>query len=74
MIILEGAQAGLSWATILNRRETYREAYRNFDVTAVARFDEKKKARLMLNPGIIRNRLKVEASVLNARAFIAVQE
>ena len=74
MVILEGAQAGLSWATILNRRETYREAYRNFDVTAVARYDEKKKARLMLDPGIIRNRLKVEASVLNARAFIAVQK
>ncbi len=74
MLILEGAQAGLSWATILARRETYREAYRNFDVNAVARYDEKKKARLMLDPGIIRNRLKVEASVLNARAFIAVQE
>jgi DNA-3-methyladenine glycosylase I len=74
MIILEGAQAGLSWATILNRRETYREAYGNFDPSAVARYDERKKARLLLNPGIIRNRLKVEASVLNARAFLAVQE
>ena len=73
MIILEGAQAGLSWATILNRRETYREAYRNFDAAVVACFDEKKKARLMLDPGIIRNRLKVEASVLNARAFLATQ-
>jgi DNA-3-methyladenine glycosylase I len=73
MIILEGAQAGLSWATILNRRETYREAYGNFDPAAVARYDERKKARLLADPGIIRNRLKVEASVLNARAFLAVQ-
>jgi DNA-3-methyladenine glycosylase I len=73
MIILEGAQAGLSWATILNRRETYREAYGNFDPAVVARYDERKKARLLADPGIIRNRLKVEASVLNARAFLAVQ-
>lgn len=73
MIILEGAQAGLSWATILNRREGYREAYQNFDAPLVASYDERKKARLMLNPGIIRNRLKVEASVLNARAFLAAQ-
>ncbi|HEX2861066.1 MAG TPA: DNA-3-methyladenine glycosylase I, partial [Lacunisphaera sp.] len=73
MIILEGAQAGLSWATILNRRETYREAYGNFDPSAVARYDERKQARLLANPGIIRNRLKVESSVLNARAFLAVQ-
>ena len=73
MLILEGAQAGLSWATILARRETYREAYGNFDAAAVARYDERKKARLLANPGIIRNRLKVEASVLNARAFLAVQ-
>jgi len=73
MIILEGAQAGLSWATILNRREGYREAYQNFDATLVANYDDRKKARLMLDPGIIRNRLKVEASVLNARAFLATQ-
>lgn len=73
MLILEGAQAGLSWATILHRRETYRAAYGNFDPAAVARYDERKKARLMADPGIIRNRLKVEASVLNARAFLAVQ-
>src|SRR5688500_5372261 len=71
MIILEGAQAGLSWATILNRRETYREAYGNFDPAAVARYDERKQARLLANPGIIRNRLKVAAAVLNARAFLA---
>jgi DNA-3-methyladenine glycosylase I len=73
MIILEGAQAGLSWATILARRETYREAYGNFDAARIARYDERKQARLMLDPGIIRNRLKVEAAVLNARAFLAVQ-
>jgi DNA-3-methyladenine glycosylase I len=73
MLILEGAQAGLSWATILARRETYREAYGNFDAAAIARYDERKQARLLQNPGIIRNRLKVQASVLNARAFLAVQ-
>src|SRR6478609_8870360 len=73
MLILEGAQAGLSWATILARRETYREAYNQFDAALVARYDDKRKARLLLTPGIIRNRLKVEASVLNARAFLAVQ-
>jgi len=73
MLILEGAQAGLSWATILARRETYREAYGNFDPAAVARYDDRKQARLLADPGIIRNRLKVAASVLNARAFLAVQ-
>ena len=73
MIILEGAQAGLSWATILHRREGYREAYENFAPAVVACYDDRKKARLLANPGIIRNRLKVEASVLNARAFLAVQ-
>lgn len=73
MIILEGAQAGLSWATILARRETYREAYGNFDAARIARYDDKKQARLLLDPGIIRNRLKVEAAVLNARAFLATQ-
>lgn len=73
MLILEGAQAGLSWATILARRETYRAAYGRFDPAAVARYDERKQARLLADPGIIRNRLKVAASVLNARAFLAVQ-
>lgn len=73
MLILEGAQAGLSWATILARRETYREAYRNFDAAAIARYDERQKARLLADPGIIRNRLKIEASVVNARAFLGVQ-
>jgi DNA-3-methyladenine glycosylase I len=73
MLILEGAQAGLSWATILNRRETYREAYGNFDAVAIARYDERKQTRLLADPGIIRNRLKVAAAVINARAFLAVQ-
>lgn len=73
MLILEGAQAGLSWATILARREPYRAAYENFDPTVVARYDEKQRARLLADTGIIRNRLKIEASVLNARAFLAVQ-
>jgi DNA-3-methyladenine glycosylase I len=74
MLILEGAQAGLSWSTILNRRETYRLAYEGFDPATVATYGDEKKASLLLDPGIIRNRLKVEASVLNARAFLAVQE
>ncbi|MFZ5494638.1 MAG: DNA-3-methyladenine glycosylase I [Verrucomicrobiota bacterium] len=73
MLILEGAQAGLSWATILARREHYRAAYDHFDPAAVARYDGKKKARLLADPGIIRNRLKIEAAVFNARAFLAVQ-
>ncbi len=73
MLILEGAQAGLSWSTIVRKRETYRRAYDNFAVAKVARYDARKKARLLADPGIIRNRLKVEASVLNARSFLAVQ-
>jgi DNA-3-methyladenine glycosylase I len=74
MVILEGAQAGLSWLTILNRREGYREAFANFDAKKVARFDAKKKAALMKDPGIIRNRLKIAATVDNASAFLAVQK
>jgi len=73
MILLEGAQAGLSWATILHRREGYRDAFAGFDPVVVARYDDRRKARLLANPGIIRNRLKIEAAVLNARAFLAVQ-
>ena len=73
MLILEGAQAGLSWATILARRENYRAAYDGFDPTVVARYDEKQQARLLADAGIIRNRLKISASVANARAFLAVQ-
>ena len=73
-LILEGAQAGLSWLTILKRREGYREAYADFDVEKVARFTKRKRESLLKNSGIIRNRLKVEASVKNAKAFIAIQE
>ena len=74
MLILEGAQAGLSWITILKRRESYREAFDHFDVTKDARYDKRKEAALMKNPGIIRNRLKIAATVTNARTFLAVQK
>jgi DNA-3-methyladenine glycosylase I len=74
LLILEGAQAGLSWSTILKKRANYRLAYDGFDAAKVARYDARRKARLLADPGIVRNRLKVEASVLNARAFLAVQE
>lgn len=74
MLLLEGAQAGLSWETILLRREGYRSAFARFDPAKVARFDAKKKAALLKDPRIIRNRLKVDAAVTNARAFLAVQK
>ena len=74
MLILEGAQAGLSWTTILKKRASYREAYSGFDPEKVARFTRKSVVRLLKDPGIVRNRLKVEASIQNARAFLAVQE
>ena len=74
MLILEGAQAGLSWATILKRREGYREAFDHFDAKKIARYDKKKEAALMKNPGIIRNRLKIAATVANAQAFLDVQK
>src|SRR5512139_2445837 len=73
-LILEGAQAGLSWITILRKRATYRAAFANFNPEVVARFDEAKVAELLSNPGIIRNRLKVESAISNARAFLAIQE
>lgn len=73
-LVLEGAQAGLSWATILHRREGYRRAFAGFDPARVARFTAARRARLLLDPGIIRNRLKIAAAVGNARAFLAVQE
>src|SRR5881296_2556582 len=73
-LILEGAQAGLSWFTILSRREGYRRAYAGFDAARVARFGARDTRRLLADAGIIRNRMKVEASVKNARAFLAVQE
>ncbi len=74
MLILEGAQAGLSWLTILKRRDGYREAFAHFDPKKVARYDAKKRAELMKNPNIIRNRLKIAATVANARAFLEVQK
>jgi DNA-3-methyladenine glycosylase I len=73
-LILEGAQAGLSWATILKRRAGYRKAFANFDPKRVARFDAKKIATLLKNPDLIRNRLKIEGTVRNARAFLMVQK
>ena len=73
-LILEGAQAGLSWETILRKRHAYREAFDHFDPQRVARFDGRKVRKLLANPGIVRNRLKVTAAVRNARAFLAVQE
>jgi DNA-3-methyladenine glycosylase I len=72
-LVLEGAQAGLSWDTILRRREGYRKAFADFDPAAVARFDDSRVAALLQDPGIIRNRLKVASTVQNARAFLGVQ-
>ena len=73
-LVLEGAQAGLSWSTILRKRENYREAFAGFDPARVARFDARRRTALLKNPGIVRNRLKVESTVSNARAFLEVQE
>ena len=73
-LILEGAQAGLSWITILKRRENYRKAFDGFDPEKVARYTQKKIASLLANEGIIRNRLKIHSTVANARAFLKVQE
>lgn len=73
MLILEGAQAGLSWLTILKKRDHYRQAFDQFDPQRVAAYDQAKTAELLANPGIVRNRLKVAAAVQNARAFLAVQ-
>ena len=73
-LILEGAQAGLSWSTILNKREGYRKAFAGFDPAPVARFGKRDLARLLANPEIVRNRLKVESAVINARAFLQVQK
>jgi DNA-3-methyladenine glycosylase I len=74
MLLLEGAQAGLTWETILLRRDGYRRAFAGFDPKKVARFTAKKRAVLLKNPGIIRNRLKIDSAVTNAQAFLAVQE
>lgn len=73
-LVLEGAQAGLSWITILKKRENYRKAFDNFDVQKVARYTPARIEKLLLDPGIVRNRLKVESTVSNAKAFIAVQK
>ena len=73
-LMLEGAQAGLSWLTILKKRENYRDAFAGFDARKVARFDKRNIRALLANPGIVRNRLKVESAVTNARAFLAVQK
>ena len=74
MLILEGAQAGLSWITILRKRESYRQAFDNFDPEVVAGYGESKIEELLQNPGIIRNRLKIRSAVQNAQAFLKVQE
>ncbi|MFZ5797237.1 MAG: DNA-3-methyladenine glycosylase I [Thermodesulfobacteriota bacterium] len=71
---LEGAQAGLSWLTILRKREAYRRAFAGFDPEIVARFDDAKVTELLANPGIVRNRLKVESTITNGHAFLAIQE
>jgi len=73
-LILEGAQAGLSWETILKKRDNYREAFDGFDAGRVARYTPKKVERLMANPGIVRNRLKIESAISNARVFLDVQK
>lgn len=73
-LVLEGAQAGLNWSIILNKREGYRRAFSAFDPSKVARYTEKRIQKLMLDPGIIRNRQKIEAAVRNARAVLAIQE
>jgi DNA-3-methyladenine glycosylase I len=74
MLILEGAQAGLSWSTVLRKRQAYRKAFAGFDPAKVARFDSRRRAALMRDPGIVRNRLKIDASVTNARQVLAVQD
>lgn len=73
-LILEGAQAGLSWSTILKKRRSYREAFADFDPAIVAKFNKQKQESLLTNPGIVRNRLKVESAIQNAQAFLVVQQ
>ena len=73
-LILEGAQAGLSWETILKKRENYREAFDQFDAEIIAKYTQKKRQGLLSNPGIVRNKLKIEAAIQNAKAFLAVQK
>jgi DNA-3-methyladenine glycosylase I len=73
-LVLEAAQAGLSWSIVLNKREAYRRAFSEFDPNKVARYTEKRVQKLLLDPGIIRNRQKIEAAIRNARAFLAIHE
>ena len=73
-LILEGAQAGLSWSTILNKRENYRKAFDNFDAEKIAKYDARKVKKLLADSGIVRNKLKVAAAVQNAKSFLAVQK
>jgi DNA-3-methyladenine glycosylase I len=73
-LILEGAQAGLSWRTILNKRENYRRAFDRFDAKKIARYDARKKKQLLADAGIVRNRLKIDSTIDNARAFLDVQD
>jgi len=73
-IVLEGVQAGLSWITVLRKRENYRQAFDNFDAKKIARYTPKRIEKLLQNPGIIRNRLKVESAVKNAKAYLAMQD
>lgn len=73
-LILDGAQAGLSWITILRKRENYWQAFDNFDPEKIARYDDQKIAQLLQNPGIVRNRLKVQAAIKNARGYLAIRE
>ncbi len=74
MLCLEGAQAGLSWATILHKRDAYRAAFDGFDAEKMARYDAGKRRRLLADPGIVRNRLKVDAFIGNARAYLQIRE
>ncbi|MFM1851853.1 MAG: hypothetical protein RIS54_1537 [Verrucomicrobiota bacterium] len=74
LLILEGAQAGLSWSTILNKRENYRRAFDGFDAVKISRYTDRKVAALLADAGIVRNRLKIAATITNARAFLAVQK
>ncbi len=74
MLLLEGAQAGLMWETILWKREGYRKAFDGFDPKTVARFTIKTKAELLQNPAIVRSRLKIDAAITNAKAFLAIQQ
>ena len=74
MLVLEGAQAGLSWITILRKAENFRKAYHGFDIERISRYDEKDRARLLADPGIIRNRLKVNAAILNAQRILDLQK